>query len=149
MKREAVAEENTDKEVEKEEKDEIVEEYVELDLNPFDSLKASYLKGLQDVIIELGLNTESGIGELLSSTDNKDVIQRLMENLNIAEDEAKAFIEEWRKAHKEVELQKKKAKKKFRGLEAIWHCAVCGRGGLPQPICFVAPYVSSYRPIPM
>jgi len=52
-------------------------------------------------------------------------------------------VGQWQTGHKEV--QKKKHRTKSLGLEAIWHCAVCGRGGQPQPVCYVAPYISSFR----
>ena len=100
----------------------------------------------------MGLNTLEGIKRLKSSKnddhDNNDLIQRLMEYLNISMDVAQKFINEWRMAHKEANRQTKMKmfNSKCNGMEAIWHCAVCGRGGQTSPVCYVAPYVSSYRP---
>lgn len=123
-------------------------EITDEDKNPFSNLNANYMKGLQDVVEEMGLNTLKGIEKLISSNDHdNDLIQRLMEYLDISMDVAQNFVDEWRKAHKKSNQQKMKMKNKFNGMEAIWHCAVCGRGGRPSPVCYVAPYISSYRPI--
>jgi SpoVK/Ycf46/Vps4 family AAA+-type ATPase len=123
-------------------------EITDEDKNPFSNLNANYMKGLQDVVEEMGLNTLKGIEKLISSNDHdNDLIQRLMEYLDISMDVAQNFVDEWRKAHKKSNQQKMKMKNKFNGMEAIWHCAVCGRGGRPSPLCYVAPYISSYRPI--
>lgn len=123
-------------------------EITDEDKNPFSNLNANYMKGLQDVVEEMGLNTLKGIEKLISSNDHdNDLIQRLMEYLDISMDVAQNFVDEWRKAHKKSNQQKMKMKNKFKGMEAIWHCAVCGSGGFPSPVCYVAPYISSYRPI--
>jgi rubrerythrin len=118
--------------------------------NPFSSLKKSYATKLQDIIEALNLNTEEGVQKILSSNQfDKELIQQLMDKLGISEDTARSFIDDWRKAHEELKRQKLKAKTKFKGMEAIWHCAVCGRGGHPQPVCYVAPYISGYRSVPI
>jgi SpoVK/Ycf46/Vps4 family AAA+-type ATPase len=138
-------------EIEEEEEEENPFEEGEItdeDKNPFSNLNANYMKGLQDVVEEMGLNTLKGIEKLISLNDHdNDLIQRLMEYLDISMDVAQNFVDEWRKAHKEANQQKMKMKNKFKGMEAIWHCAVCGSGGFPSPVCYVAPYISSYRPI--
>jgi SpoVK/Ycf46/Vps4 family AAA+-type ATPase len=128
-------------------------EATEEDNNPFSNLNTNHMKGLQDVVEEMGLNTLEGIKKLIYSKnddhDNNDLIQRLMEYLNISMDVAQKFINEWRMAHKEANRQTKMKmfNSKCNGMEAIWHCAVCGRGGHTSPVCYVAPYISSYRPV--
>jgi SpoVK/Ycf46/Vps4 family AAA+-type ATPase len=130
-----------------EEEDEGVEEDITAEENPFSTFNVDHIKGLQDIVEEMGLHTKEGIEMILSSDDDRDLIQQLLERLDISEDTARTFLEDWRKAHKEVKLQKLKAKTKFKGMEAIWHCAVCGCGGFPQPVCYFAPYISGYRAI--
>lgn len=116
--------------------------------NPFSSLKKRYATKLQDIIEALHLNTEEGIQKILSSDQfDNELIQQLMDKLGISEDTAGSFIDDWRKAHKELKQQKLKAKTKFKGMEAIWHCSVCGRGGHPKPVCYFAPYISGYRSV--
>ena len=98
----------------------------------------------------MGLNDEAGIEGLLSPSQNDPkLIQELMDRLDISEDTARGFLEDWRKAHKETKRQKLKAKTKFKGMRAIWHCSACGRGGYPQPLCYYAPYISGYQSIPI
>ena len=124
------------------------DEKEDLDDNPFGDLNADNIAKLQDIIEKMGLNSEEGIQTLLSSNDkDKVLIQQLMSHLGISEDTARDFLEDWRKAHGKAKEQKRKAKAKFKGMEAIWHCAVCGRGGHPAPVCYVAPYISGYRPM--
>ena len=133
----------------REEEDGFVEE-TDVDENPFGSLKTSHVTILQDIVEEMGLNTKEGVEMLLSSIKmDGNLIQQLMQRLEISEDTAKSFLEDWRQAHKEANRQKLQAKTKFQGMEAIWHCAVCGRGGLPQPVCYVAPYISGYHQVPL
>jgi len=116
--------------------------------NPFRSLKIRYTTKLQDILEALNLHTEEGIQKILSSNQfDKEVIQKLIDKLGISEDTARSFIDDWRKAHEELKQQKLKAKTKFKGMEAIWHCAVCGRGGQPKPVCYVAPYISGYSSV--
>merc|ERR1719491_497308 len=94
----------------------------------------------------MSLNTSNGIEKLVSSNDHDNVLfQRLMDGLNVSMDVANNFVDEWRKAHKEANRFKMKNKYKSKVMEAIWHCAVCGRGGHPSPVCYVAPYISCYR----
>jgi SpoVK/Ycf46/Vps4 family AAA+-type ATPase len=145
-------EEKIDVEEEEEEEESTLEEenITEEDENHFSNLNTNHMKGLQDVVEEMGLNTLEGIEKLISSNGHdNDLIQRLMEYLDISMDVAQKFIDEWRKAHKEANRQKMKMKYKFKGMEAIWHCAVCGRGGHTSPVCYVAPYISSYRAVPL
>ena len=136
------AEENQEQEVE-------VDQAAEQE-NPFSGLDSKQIAALNAIVDELGLNTEGGIQSLLNSNQHdKDLIQQLMVRLGISEDTAKNFLKDWRKAHEEAKRQKLKAKTKFKGMQALWHCSVCGRGGQPQPVCYVAPYISGYRPIPL
>ena len=116
-------------------------------MNPFDDLNTGYTKCLQDVVEEMGLNTKEGIKLLLSSNDNKQIIEKLMERLQISENAAQNYLKDWRKAHKTLDSLREQMDTKSNGMEAIWHCAVCGRGGRPQPVCYVAPYISGYKPI--
>ena len=121
------------------------------DENPFSSLNTDYITALNDIVDELGMNSPKGIEELLSpspnSKDESALLQRLLESLGISEDVARGFLGDWKKAHKEAKRKKLQNAKKFKGMEAIWHCAVCGRGGRPRPICFVAPYISGYQSV--
>ena len=135
---------------EEEEEEEHVAEEAAAEENPFSGLHDGHIAMLQKIVEEMNLNNEVGI-EMLLSSDQHDgnLIQRLMDRLSISEDTARNFLEDWRKAHKEAKRQKLKAKTKHKGMEAVWHCAVCGRGGLPQPVCYVAPYISGYRLIPI
>ena len=146
----AVEEVIENEEEKEEEKKEVEENTTEEETNSFDNLNTGHLKGLQDVVEEMGLNTSNGIEKLVSSNDSdNNLFQRLMENLDISMDVAQTFVMEWRKAHKEANRLKMKNKNKFKGMEAIWHCAVCGRGGHTSPVCYVAPYISSYRAAPI
>ena len=111
--------------------------------NPFDALDSHHLQNLQDIIEKMGLNSKEGMYKILSSHYDQDIIHGLMQSLGISKDGARKILDDWKKAHKEVQRKKKK----FKGMEAIWHCAVCGRGGLPTPVCYVAPYISGYHPI--
>jgi hypothetical protein len=118
------------------------------DENPFGDLNPAHISSLQKIVEEMGLNSEEGVRVLLdTSRDDKDLVQCLIRSLGISEDTARGFLKGWREAHQEATKQKIKAKTKHKGMQAIWHCAVCGRGGQPQPVCYVAPYISSYRPI--
>jgi len=121
------------------EEDEKEEENLFLSLNP------DFMKAMQNLVEEMGLNSKEGIEELLSSLDDTKIIQKLKLRLSIGEDEAKNHLNEWRNAHKE--LKRHKEKRNSNGMEAIWHCAVCKRGGHPQPVCYFAPYISGYRVI--
>ena len=118
--------------------------------NTFGSLPKEQIATLQEIVEDIGLNDEAGIEMLLSSNQHdRELIDQLIGRLGISEGTAETFLQDWRKAHKEAKRKKLKAKTKFQGMEAIWHCAVCGRGGLPHPVCFVAPYISGYQPIPI
>lgn len=135
--------------IEGDEEGEEIEEVETVDANPvenpFSTLPTNHLKTLNDIVDEMGWNTFEGIERLLSSKEDTVLIPQLMERLEICEDAARSILESWKKSHKEAKQQK--LGKKTKGMEAIWHCAVCGRGGRPQPICYVAPYISGYRPI--
>ena len=125
-----------------------MEDTADDDDNPFSNLKEKHLSALQDLVQKLGLNTEQGIEKLLSSDENDEhLIQQLILQLKISEDTVKTFLDDWRNSYNEVKRKKLKVKKKFKGMQPIWHCAVCGAGGLPQPVCYVAPYISEYQPI--
>ena len=113
--------------------------------NPFSTLRISHMKALNDIVDEMGWNTFEGIERLLSSKGDTALIHQLMERLELSEDAALGIFEGWKKSHKEAKRQK--LANKTMGMEAIWHCSVCGRGGKPKPICYFAPYISGYRPI--
>ena len=116
------------------------------DENLFNNLNAEHLSSLQDIVEKMGLNTKEGVKALLDpSYDDTDLINELIHCLAISEDNARDILSEWREAHRKLKKQKLKSTRK--GMEAIWHCAVCGRGGQPKPVCYVAPYISSYRSI--
>lgn len=112
--------------------------------NLFNGFDLDQLKKLQDVLDSLGLNNEEGIKHLLvSNSSDEDIIQKVASGLTISNDIARKLLIDWKK--KQKQLQQEKTKNKREGMEAIWHCAVCGRGGLPAPVCYVAPYISGYR----
>lgn len=135
---------------EDQEKEEMLVEDPIAEENTFGSLPKEQIATLQEIVEDIGLNDEAGIEMLLSSNQHdRELIDQLIGRLGISEGTAETFLQDWRKAHKEAKRKKLKAKTKFQGMEAIWHCAVCGRGGLPHPVCFVAPYISGYQPIPI
>lgn len=120
------------------------------DESPFSILNTDHIQALNDIVEKMNLNTLEGIEQLLSSSPSSKnetaILQQLIERLGISEDVARGILDNWKIAHKEAERQKLKDAKKFKGMEAIWHCSVCGRGGNPRPICYFAPYISGYRP---
>lgn len=112
--------------------------------NLFNDLDLEHLKKLQDVLDSLGLNNEDGIKHLLVSNDDDEaIIQKVASGLATSSDIARKLLIDWKKKQRQLQQEKKKSKRE--GMEAIWHCAVCGAGGQPAPVCYVAPYISGYR----
>jgi hypothetical protein len=132
---------------------EAVDDDVDVDLggeeeqgsNPFENIDKRKLQTLQDILNELNLNSEEGIRRVPSMTGA--IAKLLAERLGCSLDEATAHLTEWQNARDEAEeqLKKQKMKMKISKVEAIWHCAACGAGGYPTPVCYYAPYISGYR----
>jgi AAA+ superfamily predicted ATPase len=119
--------------------------------NPFGQFDPSMLLRIQDVLSDMGLNSEIGVRSVASLDPTSDrflqLVRTLVEKAGISQDAATQVLIEWQRALSAAEKQKKKAKAalRLRAVEAIWHCAACGRGGNPVPVCYVAPFISGYR----
>lgn len=122
--------------------------------NPFDELDVDVLKSLQSLMTENGLNTEEGAAKLSTLGPSDREYQELVEQLvalRFSTAHAREQLTKWQAAQRELqkELQRMKEQQKQQVLtqEAIWFCAVCGAGGYPTPVCFVAPYIKYYRAV--
>lgn len=120
--------------------------HADVQKNPFVEFNKEKLNNLQDVLDELGLNNADGVRQLGADLQ-ESIAQALEKKLGCSRDEAIVFLHDWQRVRNQVEEQMKEQKRaaKTSTVEAIWHCAACGRGGCPTPVCYVAPYISEYR----
>jgi len=118
-------------------------------LNCFEGADGRMLQSLQNIVDELGINSEEGIRKFAeldaSGPQLNDLAVKLAQKLNASLETAKKQLIEWQQAQKQ--LQKQKTKWCKRGMQPIWRCAVCGRANRPYIVCYVAPYIVRYQPI--
>lgn len=114
-----------------------------------------FLKSLQAILDQKGLNSKEGIQQLLnlSIDELEEFAIELSESLDLDVDTVKEMIREWQQSQRnmlttldqaEKELEEMKKTKK-RGRVPIWRCGVCGRADQTYIACYVAPYVVRYE----
>jgi SpoVK/Ycf46/Vps4 family AAA+-type ATPase len=113
------------------------------------------LRPLQDILDDMGLNSEEGVRELaglnLQSGRMQDIARNLAGKLNTTVGVATEFLKGWqvsqRKMLEKLEQQETDAASGKQKLQAIWRCAVCGRDDKPFVVCWVSPYIVRYTPV--
>ena len=113
----------------------------------FENVPDNVLETLQNVLVSLNLNNQSGIADLLAQGIDgplaRDLITRIAALQGITPDTARALITTWLDAQQQLQEQVKELEK--RKLRPIWRCGVCGRADKPYIVCYVAPYVVRYE----
>lgn len=110
---------------------------------------------LQDILDDMGLNSEEGVRELagldLQSGRMQDIARNLAGKLNTTVGEATEFLKGWQVSQREMleklEQEKKDVASGKQKLQAIWRCAVCGRADQPFVVCWVSPYIVRYTSV--
>jgi len=128
-----------------------VEETADLGLvNPFSSIDETCLLQIQEFVNEQGINTAEGVKQLavLSRGDPKfqDLRDKLVSQTGMSPEKAVEVLTKWQDEQKNLQEKLHELQQGSQGMEAIWRCAVCGRGGYPWIVCYVAPYIECYRP---
>jgi len=156
MLKEMDVEQEEEEEVEEEE---VMEEVVQEADDGFSPGSTAFLRTLQDLLDQQGLNSQAGVRRLAHMGLNDPYMQQLAHK--IAEltgtdvSGAQELLRDWQQKQegveeKEVEMEKEKAKakqEKRKALLPIWRCAVCGRANMPYIACYVSPYICEYREV--
>jgi hypothetical protein len=89
-------------------------------------------------------------GEPPDSPALRALADRMAAELGWAPEAAGEQLGRWRAAQRGLaaELGRAEEGRRSRGLRAIWRCAACGRADLPHVVCWVAPFVLRYEPVP-
>lgn len=118
-----------------------------------------FLKELQNIIDEMGLNSAEGVASLslydINSAEFKALINELVLRSNgmLNYESAKEKLVSWQSAQEDVrekmEEQEKEMKlakaEKRKALLPIWRCGVCGAADKPYIACYVQPFIVRYQ----
>ena len=101
-------------------------------------------------IIDRNVDTLANLKLIKAGTEPfSKMVQELVYGTSMSVKEATEQLLKWQKAQKNLEdqIRQVKIRKRNRGQEAIWRCAVCGRANEPYIACWVAPYIVGYRAV--
>ena len=155
---EEVEQSDADKEELEEEEEEAMEEVQETD-DGFSPGSTAFLRTLQDLLDQQGLNSQAGVRRLahmsLSDPYMTQLARQIAELTGTDVSGAQELLREWQQhqdgvEEKEAEMEAEKAKarqEKRKALLPIWRCAVCGRANMPYIACYVSPYICEYREV--
>uniref|UniRef100_A0A7S0VPX4 AAA+ ATPase domain-containing protein n=1 Tax=Hemiselmis tepida TaxID=464990 RepID=A0A7S0VPX4_9CRYP len=112
------------------------------------------LASLQDVLDNMGLNTEEG-ARMLRDADPEgermqQVARELAARLGVTVGEATERLRDWQRDMgamlNTMDEEARKVKEGLHKLRAIWRCGVCGAADKPYIVCWVAPFIVRYEP---
>jgi len=118
-----------------------------------------FLKELQNIIDEMGLNSAEGVAALsqydINSAEFKALINELVLRSNgmLNYESAREKLVSWQSTQEDVrekmeeqekEMELAKAQKR-KALLPIWRCGVCGRADKPYIACYVQPFIVRYQ----
>ena len=118
--------------------------------NPFDGIPLDFSSTLQQILDEVGLNSEAEVARLASlrsdSAELRALAKQLAVSLDRTLDEMLDLLRQWQTGHATLAEVKRKAAVKTQrtGLVPIWRCGVCGRADMPYIACYVQPYIVRY-----
>jgi len=147
-----------EEDVEVEEGMEVTEEVQEAN-GGFASGSTQFLRTLQSLLDQEGLNSQAGVRRLARMGLNDPYMQQLAHKIagltGTDVSGAQELLREWQKKQGDVEdkvaeMEKEKAlakQEKRKALLPIWRCAVCGRADMPYIVCYVSPYICEYREV--